>query len=81
MPALRPVHWKIFHKFLLYIGCQCVRQEGDHRVYWREGLVRPVILRTKKDVPLFEIKSNLRTLKISTEEYLGILEQIGRAHV
>lgn len=76
MPAITPIHWKKFHQFLIYVGCEFVRQKGDHRVYWRSGLIRPIILRVKKDVPVFEIKSNLRTLGLSTEEYLSILARI-----
>lgn len=38
--------------------------------------LRPVIVRTKKDLPVFAIKSNLRTLRISTQEYLNLLEQL-----
>jgi predicted RNA binding protein YcfA (HicA-like mRNA interferase family) len=74
--ALRPIHYKKFEQFLLKVGCHLVRQEGDHRVWDRPDLIRPVIVRTKKDLPIFEIKSNLRTLRISTEEYLNLLETI-----
>jgi len=74
--ALRPIHYKRFERFLLKIGCRPVRQEGDPRVWHRADLIRPVIVRAKKDVPVFEIKSNLRTLRISTEEYLNLLEQL-----
>lgn len=76
MAALRPIHYKKFEQFLLNVGCRFVRQEGDHRVWDRHDLIRPVIVRTKKDLPVFEIKSNLRTLRISTQEYLNILEQL-----
>ena len=76
MAALRPIHYKKFEQFLLYIGCRLVRQEGDHRVWDRHDLIRPVIVRTKKDLPMFEIKSNLRTLRISTQEYLSLLAQL-----
>jgi len=74
--ALRPLHYKKFEQFLIHIGCHLVRQEGDHRVWDRADLLRPVIVRTKKDLPIFEIKSNLRTLRISTQEYLNLLEQL-----
>jgi predicted RNA binding protein YcfA (HicA-like mRNA interferase family) len=60
----------------LKIGCRFIRQEGDHRVWDRPDLIRPVIVRAKKDLPVFEIKSNLRTLRISTAEYLNLLEQM-----
>ena len=58
------------------VGCRLVRQEGNHRAWDRHDLIRPVIVRAKKDLPVFEIKSNLRTLRISTQEYLNILEQL-----
>ena len=76
MPAIRPIHYSKFEKFLKEIGCHFVRQQGDHRVWDRSDLIRPVIVRTKKDLPIMEIKSNLRTLGISNQEYLNILAQL-----
>ena len=76
MAAFRPIHYKKFEQFLRKVGCHLVRQEGDHRLWDRGDLIRPVVVRAKKDLPVFEIKSNLRTLRISTAEYLQILEQI-----
>ena len=76
MAALRPIHYAKFEKFLKEIGCHLVRQRGDHHVWDRTGLIRPVIVRTKKDLPIMEIKSNLRTLGISTEEYLSVIEKL-----
>ncbi len=76
MPALRPIHYKKFEQFLLKVGCRLVRTEGDHRVWDRGDLLRPVIVRSKKALPIFEIKSNLRTLRISTQEYLNMLETL-----
>lgn len=76
MAALRPIHYKTFERFLEAVGCRLIRQAGDHRVWDRPDLLRPVIVRTKKDLPVFEIKSNLRTLKISTQDYLSFLERL-----
>ena len=76
MTGIRPIHYKRFERFLLRVGCHFVRQEGDHKVYTRPGLFRPVIVRTKKDLPIMKIKSNLRTLGITTEEYLRIIETV-----
>ncbi|MBI4120120.1 MAG: type II toxin-antitoxin system HicA family toxin [Parcubacteria group bacterium] len=76
MAALKPIHYRKFEKFLLQVGCRLVRKGGDHRVWDRSDLIRPVIVRAKKNLPVFEIKSNLRTLHISTQEYLNILEEV-----
>ncbi len=53
MPSITPVDWKDFEKFLLFIGCTFQRQRGDHRIYWRSDLKRPIILPTYKDLPVF----------------------------
>jgi predicted RNA binding protein YcfA (HicA-like mRNA interferase family) len=76
MPAIRPIHYSNFERFLKEIGCHLVRQEGDHRVWVRADLIRPIIVRAKKDLPIMEIKSNLRTLGMSNQEYLNILDQV-----
>ena len=76
MSQLTPVHWKKFEKFVLYIGCHFERQRGDHRIYWRSGLKRPVVFPADKEVPVFIIRNNLRTLGISVKEYLEIIEKL-----
>jgi predicted RNA binding protein YcfA (HicA-like mRNA interferase family) len=76
MSQLTPVHWKKFEKFVLYVGCHFERQKGDHRIYWRSGLKRPVVFPADKEVPVFIIRNNLRTLGISVREYLEIMEKL-----
>ncbi len=76
MPHLAPIKWKEFEKFLLFVGCEFKRQSGDHRIYWRLGLKRPIILPTYKNIPIFIIRNNLRLLGISVEEYLQILQKL-----
>lgn len=76
MPAIRPIHYAKFEKFLKEVGCHFVRQQGDHKVWNRSDLIRPIIVRTKKDLPIMEIKSNLRTLGMSNQEYLNILDEM-----
>jgi len=73
---LVPIHWKKFEKFLIYIGCHFEREKGDHRIYWREGLKRPVVIPRDTQLPVFVIRNNLRILNISPEEYLEILKRI-----
>ena len=70
MPRLTPVPWRTFDKFLLYVGCKFTRQKGDHRIYWRVGLERPIVVPTYKSLPIFIIRNNLRILNMPTEEYL-----------
>jgi len=76
MLRLTPISWKKFEKFLLFIGCAFVREKGDHRIYNRKGLIRPVVIPRDSALPVFIIRNNLRVLGISPEEYLEILKQI-----
>ena len=76
MLRLSPIHWKKFDRFLIYVGCRLEREKGDHRIYWREGLKRPVVIPRDTQLPIFVIRNNLRILNISPEEYLEILKRI-----
>lgn len=74
MPKLTPVQWERFERFLLHVGCVLVRREASHRVYWKEGLSRPVVLQAKGQVPVFIIRNNLRTLGIDRDTYLAAIK-------
>lgn len=76
MPYLAPIKRKEFEKFLEFVGCRLKRQKGDHLIYDRIGLERPIVITADKEVPVFIIRNNLRTLKVSPEEYLEILKKI-----
>ena len=47
--------------------------EGDHMVFTKPGLIRPVVIPKYAAVPVFIIKNNLRTVGISRERYLKLL--------
>ena len=76
MPRLIPVKRRKFEKFLFFVGCRLKRAKGDHFIYDREGLDRPVVITADNEVPVFIIRNNLRVLKISPKEYLEIIKKI-----
>ncbi len=76
MAHLTPISWKKFEKFLLLAGCYLKRERGDHRIYGRQGLSRPIVIPRDINLPIFIIRNNLRILQISPEEYLEILDRI-----
>jgi len=76
MPRITPLKRKKFELFLKMIGCSLKRVKGDHLIYHRPGLKRPVVITTDSEVPVFIIRNNLRTLGISVDEYLEILQQL-----
>lgn len=75
MSEFRPVSWKKFEKFLFKIGCEFKREKGDHRIYWKKGLKRPVVIPRDGELPVFVIHNNLRILGISKDEFLKIVSK------
>ncbi|MFA5764243.1 MAG: type II toxin-antitoxin system HicA family toxin [Candidatus Paceibacterota bacterium] len=73
MPRIRSIHWKEFEKFLLKIGCEFKREKGDHRIYWKEGIKRPLVIPRDTSLPTFIILNNLKILNITREEYLKMI--------
>jgi len=73
---MNSISWKEFEKFLLFVGCIYDRQKGDHRIYWRSDLKRPIVLPMYKNLPKFIVKNNIRLLGLTTKEYLEILKKI-----
>ena len=57
-------------------GFSCVRIEGDHYVYTKDGVARPVVIPDWREIPVFIIKNNLRSANISREEYFALLAEV-----
>jgi predicted RNA binding protein YcfA (HicA-like mRNA interferase family) len=56
-------------------GFQRVKEEGDHLIYARRGVPRPVVIPRYAAVPVFVIKNNLRTAGLSRERYFEFLRK------
>ncbi len=66
-----------FRKFLLAVGCECVSTNGGHEKWKRDGLTRPIIVQTHIDpVPEFIVRNALRTLNISTNDFMNIVKSL-----
>lgn len=76
MPKGKTVSWKKFEKFLDYVGCRFIREKGDHRIYRRDGVKRPLVVPRYDPVPVLIIRNNLKLLNMTWEEFLNILERI-----
>lgn len=76
MGHLGSIHWKKFEKFLLREGCTFKREKGDHRIYWKEGMNRPIVVPRDKELPAFIILNNLRLLGISKEDFLEKISKL-----
>ena len=56
---MKSISWQDFEKFLFYVGCTYKRQKGDHKIYWRSDLKRPIVLPMYKNIPIFIIKNKI----------------------
>jgi predicted RNA binding protein YcfA (HicA-like mRNA interferase family) len=72
---IAPINWKDFERVLLRSGCHFDRQVGDHRIYQRDDLRRPIVVPADDPIPVFIIRNNMKTLGISREEYFKLLEE------
>ena len=75
MPRITPIPAKRLKRVFEKAGFKCTRTDGDHSVYIKKGIVRPIIIPDWPEVPVFIIKNNLRSAGISREEYFYLLEQ------
>lgn len=74
MSRLGAAHWRKFEKFLLAHGCVFSREEGDHRIYWKQGIKRPIVV-PRDTLQPFIVLNNLRTLGVSRDEYLKFMRK------
>jgi len=76
MPRLTPIHYRKFAKVFEKKGFAYVRIKGDHMIYEKKGVLRPIVIPMYKEIPEFIILKNLKTAGISRKEYLAILQKI-----
>lgn len=76
MLRLTPIPAKKLRKVMEKAGFVCVRIEGDHFVYVKPGIPRPVVIPDWDEIPVFILKNNLRTAGLSREDYFDLLNQV-----
>lgn len=75
MPRIIPIPASKLRKVFEKAGFKLVRTEGDHFVYVKSGVARPVVIPDWDEVPVFIIKNNLRTAGLSRDEYFALLDR------
>ncbi len=75
MPRITPIHWRRLERIIIKSGFVFVRSKGDHRIYIKQGIKRPVVIPTYDEIDVEIIKSNLKTAIISREEYFRLLDE------
>jgi predicted RNA binding protein YcfA (HicA-like mRNA interferase family) len=74
MPALRSAHYRTLVKVFEQDGFAFNRQRGDHLIYTKPGVKRPLVIPTYQEVPVFIIKNLLRTAGMTRERYFDLLK-------
>lgn len=76
MSDIDSISWRKLEKFLLSCGCMFVREKGDHRVYTKSGLARPLVVPQYARIPAFIVLNNLRVMGISKKEFLKKIKNL-----
>lgn len=75
MAAIRPVHYEILIRIFEQDGFRFDRQVGDHHIYIKQGVRRPLVIPMYRAVPVFIIKNLLRTSGMSRGRYFELLKE------
>lgn len=75
MPALQPVHYECLVRLFEKDGFRYDRTRGDHLMYVKAGIKRPLVIPMYRAVPVFIIKNLLRTSGMSRERYFELLKK------
>lgn len=73
MSRINPVHYRKIVRILEREGFVLVRERGDHMVFSKPDIARPVVVPRYDLLPVFIIKNILRTAGISRERYFELL--------
>jgi predicted RNA binding protein YcfA (HicA-like mRNA interferase family) len=74
VPAIRPVSYKTLVQVFERDGFTFLRQRGDHLIYTKPGVKRPLVIPIYQEVPVFIIKNLLRTAEMTRERYFELLQ-------
>ena len=73
MPTIRPLDFHTLIRLFEHDGFAFNRQHGDHLIYTKPGVLRPVVIPMYKEVPVLIIKNLLRTAGMTRERYFQLL--------
>lgn len=75
MPRLTPQHWRVLECVFLRAGFTFCRQASSHRVYEKDGVLRPVIIPEYDEINVEIIRGLLRTAGLSRSAYFSLLDE------
>lgn len=76
MSRIVPIPYRKLVRVLEAEGFTFARERGDHMIFTKSGLLRPIVVPRYDALPVFIIKNVLRTAQISRERYLELLNRL-----
>jgi predicted RNA binding protein YcfA (HicA-like mRNA interferase family) len=74
-----PIHYKELITVFEHDGFSVQRTKGDHVVMTKEGIKRPLVIKTSpRLVPVSHIRTNMTTAGMTRERYFYLLEKTKR---
>jgi len=75
-PRITPLSWKILEKIFILDGFVYKRTRGDHRLYEKPGVIRPIVIPMYDEVDDDIIHANMRTAGMSRDRYFELLKKV-----
>ena len=75
MQAIRPMHYRTLARVFERDGFIFHRQRGDHLIYTKPGVPRPLVIPMYSEIPVFIIKNLLRTSGMSREQFFELVDK------
>jgi predicted RNA binding protein YcfA (HicA-like mRNA interferase family) len=74
VPTISPLPYQTLVRVFEKEGFTLARTRGDHLIYTKPGVKRPLVIPAYKAVPVFIIRNLLRTSGLTRERYFELLE-------
>ena len=71
---LVPVPYQTLVRIFEKDGFSLARQEGDHKIFTKAGVLRPLVIPTYRAVPVFIIHNLLPNLRHKLRRYFELME-------
>lgn len=76
MAKIVPISYKKLIKIFELEGFSHRSTRGDHLIYSKLGISRPIVVPKYEEIPVFVIKNNLKSAGISRERYFLLLNKL-----
>ena len=73
MPSLKPISYKLVIKAFETEGFLYNRTRGDHLIYTRPDVKRPLVIPKWDAIPVFILKNLIRTAGMTRERFLALI--------